>query len=84
MKYLNQDFENFFYLDPEGEWLDKIEFKNPKGLSAVFIGPEGGFSKKEKEVFDSNGFKKIKIANNILRCETAGITFMSQYNLVKH
>jgi 16S rRNA (uracil1498-N3)-methyltransferase len=41
------------------------------------IGPEGGFSESEKELFNEYGFiKKISLGPTILRSETAAIAFM--------
>ena len=39
----------------------------------VFIGPEGGFSKKETEYAISKGFITVTLGKRILRTETAGI-----------
>lgn len=84
-QYLEVKFSGFFYLDSEGKWLSKKDFDSDvEGYNAVFIGAEGGFSANEKSLFESHSFKKIKIAENILRCETAGITFLSQFNLVNN
>ena len=49
------------------------------GKKNVFlIGPEGGFSEEEHNLFDKYSFiKKVKISNNILRTETAAIAFVS-------
>lgn len=48
------------------------------------IGPEGGFSEKEREMFDECGFvKKCQIGNNILRSETAAIAFGTLFQIQK-
>ncbi len=39
----------------------------------VILGPEGGFSKAEQEMLESLNAVPVKLANNILRAETAGI-----------
>ncbi|MDP2923245.1 MAG: RsmE family RNA methyltransferase [Candidatus Omnitrophota bacterium] len=39
----------------------------------VAVGPEGDFSKRECELFKKSGFKFIRLCENILRVETAGI-----------
>ncbi|WP_027308572.1 16S rRNA (uracil(1498)-N(3))-methyltransferase [Caloramator sp. ALD01] len=40
---------------------------------AVIIGPEGGFSEEEINIFIKNGFKPITLGPRILRTETAGL-----------
>lgn len=43
------------------------------------IGPEGGFSKNEFEMFTKAGVQDFKLSNHILRAETAAVTCISQY-----
>ncbi len=45
--------------------------------TAVFIGPEGGFSAEEIEVAERYGAKMITLGKRILRTETAGLTVLS-------
>jgi len=45
---------------------------NP-GVVALAVGPEGGFSDKEADLFLENGFKPITIGDTILRTETAAL-----------
>jgi 16S rRNA (uracil1498-N3)-methyltransferase len=59
----------------QGETLNR-----EKGLSlisskniAIFIGPEGGFTEKEMELFKKNNFQIRSLGQNILRAETAAI-----------
>ena len=40
---------------------------------ALAVGPEGGFSPREAEMFLEAGFKALKMGNNVLRCETAAL-----------
>ena len=47
------------------------------GKIAVFIGPEGGFSREEIAVAEENGASIISLGRRILRTETAGITVLS-------
>ncbi|MBE7064258.1 MAG: 16S rRNA (uracil(1498)-N(3))-methyltransferase [Ruminococcaceae bacterium] len=56
--YENKDFLN------EGGSIKRI---------CVFIGPEGGFSKKETEYAVSKGFTTVTLGKRILRTETAGM-----------
>lgn len=44
----------------------------------VFIGPEGGFSPEEIEKALETGIMPLKLSENILRVETAGITAVSE------
>jgi len=44
-----------------------------KGSVAIFIGPEGGFDKKEIEYAMENGVISVSLGKRILRTETAGI-----------
>jgi 16S rRNA (uracil1498-N3)-methyltransferase len=39
----------------------------------MLVGPEGGFTEKEKKMARENGFVPVKISSNILRVETAAI-----------
>jgi RNA methyltransferase, RsmE family len=47
------------------------------GKIAVFIGPEGGFSREEIAVAEENGARVISLGRRILRTETAGIAVLS-------
>lgn len=48
------------------------------------IGPEGGFSENERQIFGKYDFiKKCQIGNNILRSETAAIAFGTMFQLSK-
>jgi len=40
---------------------------------AAFVGPEGGWTEKEMELFKQNNFKILSLGQNILRAETAAI-----------
>lgn len=44
---------------------------------AVFIGPEGGFSKEEIEEAKASGILPVTLGKRILRTETAGLTVMA-------
>ena len=46
----------------------------PKEKCAFFVGPEGGFSDSERDLFNKYDFiERISLGNNILRSETAAI-----------
>ncbi|QCE33900.1 16S rRNA (uracil(1498)-N(3))-methyltransferase [Acetobacteraceae bacterium] len=52
-----------------------------KGLSSVLIGPEGGFSKEEKEQILKNSFcYPISLGEQVLRADTAIIATLSYLN----
>jgi 16S rRNA (uracil1498-N3)-methyltransferase len=52
------------------------------GKCAFLVGPEGGFSESERNLFDQYSFiEKISLGNNILRSETAAIAFAAAYCL---
>ena len=42
-------------------------------ISALAVGPEGGFSPQEFEIFDRAGWLRLKLAANVLRAETAAV-----------
>ncbi len=68
--YEEEDKEDLSFLRP---------FKDRSYLVAV--GPEGGFDDEDLELFKNNGFKPIKLAERILRSETAAIFIAS---LISH
>lgn len=55
---------------------DKVETQ----VKSVFIGPEGDFSDHEAEQLIAAGWKTMRLANNILRSETAAITAIVKHN----
>jgi len=61
--------------DPSGEKHNLVSQKN----IAIFIGPEGGWSEKELNLFRQNNFKVISMGENILRAETAAVVGSSLF-----
>lgn len=51
------------------------------GETLILIGPEGDFTPEEIETAEKKGFVKVKLANSVLRVETAAIAAMAQANL---
>jgi 16S rRNA (uracil1498-N3)-methyltransferase len=47
--------------------------KEEKGDVAIFVGPEGGWTEKEMELFKANNFEIRSLGKNVLRAETAAI-----------
>jgi len=76
IKYCSdQDAEKFFAADAESESLLGLLLK--KGLNSqpaiIAIGPEGGFTKDEFDIFNQNQFHPVGLGPNRLRTETAAI-----------
>ncbi|MDD5318263.1 MAG: RsmE family RNA methyltransferase [Candidatus Pacebacteria bacterium] len=64
--------------DPTGENLRNFENKNKINTLnsipvAVFVGPEGGWTEKELELFKKESFDVVSLGSQILRAETAAI-----------
>jgi 16S rRNA (uracil1498-N3)-methyltransferase len=70
---LEKALENFdgdlYVLDFDGESIKNID-ANKIGL---IIGPEGGWSEKEREYFKTKNIKSVSLGNPVLRAETAAI-----------
>jgi len=54
-----------------------LALKNGATNLVLAIGPEGGFSREEDEVFQARGFLPCRISRQILRGETAAISALS-------
>lgn len=63
--------------DGMGRTKDIINGLKENERIAIFIGPEGGFSKEEIELAKSAGIEPITLGKRILRTETAGMTILS-------
>ncbi|MDC0521394.1 16S rRNA (uracil(1498)-N(3))-methyltransferase [Candidatus Marinimicrobia bacterium] len=57
-----------------------ISAVNANKKIAILIGPEGGFSLKEKEFINDNKFLKVNVAKAVLRAETAVVSILSILN----
>jgi 16S rRNA (uracil1498-N3)-methyltransferase len=57
-------------LDVEGKAFKKQDSKED---ISILIGPEGGFSQKELDLFKEKGLKTYKLGENVLKTETAAI-----------
>ena len=62
----------------EKEEINKPKF-NTKKEKLILVGPEGGFSEKEVNVFKQAGGTLISLGNHRLRTETAVITALSLF-----
>ena len=64
-----EKYSNFIALDFDGKEIECKEYNNP-----FLIGPEGGFSEREREKFK----EKVKLKGFILRSESAAISISSK------
>ncbi len=67
--------DTFLFFDPSGLPLKGV-IKNLKGNIGIIVGPEGGFSDKEKEILKKYAYT-VSLGKRILRFETAGIAALS-------
>lgn len=71
-KALIENYKNIVLLDFQGQNFQKENLKN----KLLFIGPEGGFSAKEREIIN----QKIKLdCPNILKTQTASIALVAKF-----
>jgi 16S rRNA (uracil1498-N3)-methyltransferase len=59
-------------LDPVGEHRFETLAK-PTGAIAIAIGPEGGWSGKDRAILSAHGFAGLRLGPRVLRTETAGL-----------
>jgi 16S rRNA (uracil1498-N3)-methyltransferase len=84
-KYLEQqkierdNFDNFAVLDFDGVPLSSL--KHLISVDHIFVGPEGGWSDKERAMFKKYNIKSISLGPNTLRAETACISVASIFLL---
>jgi len=64
--------ENSYFLDQEGLKIEKLG-KRGGGEVSLWIGPEGGWSEKERESARLKGFKALSLGPTTLRAETAAV-----------
>ena len=64
------------------ETINSTNF-DPTKECTILIGPEGDFTDEEKENFLNKGILGIKLSENILRVETAGLVATVQWNCIK-
>ena len=79
--FLNDKEEGRSYiaLDPRGENFSLQNFHDKK--VGVFVGPEGGWSEEEINLFKESGVPIFSLGKQILRAETAAISFTSLMQL---
>ncbi|MFZ5638201.1 MAG: 16S rRNA (uracil(1498)-N(3))-methyltransferase [Pseudomonadota bacterium] len=59
-------------LDPVGEHRFETLAK-PTGAVVIGIGPEGGWSEKDRAILHAHGFSGLRLGPRVLRTETAGL-----------
>jgi 16S rRNA (uracil1498-N3)-methyltransferase len=68
--------EETFYLELGVEKIDLQKLKDNLSLN-IFVGPEGGWSEKDKEVFTKFNIKSYSLGDFVLRAETASVAIVS-------
>lgn len=77
MKWLENCNDKIFFCDEFEKHKDRI-IGSEKGNITVLIGPEGGFTNKERELLKRNDkVVSVSLGENILRSETAAIFALS-------
>ncbi len=76
---LSKKFDKAFvcYENEKMIGLNRILNERNYGSLCFFIGPEGGFSKKEIDYMTENNILSISLGKRILRTETAALVFLS-------
>ena len=77
---ININSKKKYFLDPLGE----LNIREIKDFKEIFfaIGPEGGFSNNEKEMFFDNGFQSVSMGNLILKTETTPTVLLSMLRVL--
>lgn len=63
-------------LELGGEHVSKTSKQHPV---SIFIGPEGGWGEKDKELFKKHNVKYVSLGSTVLRAETAGIVSVYEF-----
>ncbi|MFO7809850.1 MAG: RsmE family RNA methyltransferase [Candidatus Delongbacteria bacterium] len=71
-----EGFEEKYFADISGE---RVSNPNLNQKILTVIGPEGGFTNDEIDLFLNNGFKTFKLNKRVLRAETAAIVAASKF-----
>jgi 16S rRNA (uracil1498-N3)-methyltransferase len=65
-----------FYLDIGVEKIDTQKLKDSLSLN-IFVGPEGGWSEKDKDIFTKHNIKSYSLGDFVLRAETASVAIVA-------
>lgn len=69
--------ENFLILDPTAK-MSIVDWTAPaEGRIELVVGPEGGISEHELELFESSGGVRVHLGEGILRTSTAGMAALA-------
>ena len=74
-----ENFDSVAVLDFDGVPLSSL--KHLISVETIFVGPEGGWSEKERNLFKKHNIKIISLGQNTLRAETACISVSSLFLL---
>lgn len=78
---LNYDLKILCNTDEISKNIKKVLQDSKKSDTIIIVvGPEGGFSNKEVELFKSNGYISTSLGENILRAETVPLYVLSVIN----
>lgn len=79
IKKEKENFDSVAVLDFDGVPLSSV--KHLISVDTIFVGPEGGWSEKERTLFKKYNIKNISLGANVLRAETACISVASIFLL---
>ncbi|MDQ5883746.1 MAG: rRNA (uracil1498-N3)-methyltransferase [Pseudomonadota bacterium] len=75
---------NRFILEPmQGVHWQKLHWSQDENNCTLLIGPEGGFSEQEIQSAISNNYQGLTLGPRILRTETAVVTALSIFQMMK-
>ena len=74
----NWDKERLIIFCDEKLRVDKPFKLNKSQKVAIFIGPVGGWSIKERELFENSNHNKISLGENVLKVDTAAIVALAK------
>jgi len=69
--------KNRIVLDLGGKYIGDFLLNNKSSELAVFIGPEGGWTEKEIDLFKTHDIPFVSLGSQVLRAETAAIAISS-------
>ncbi|MES2436470.1 MAG: RsmE family RNA methyltransferase [Patescibacteria group bacterium] len=76
--HIGQEFPKFNYSEIKNKHADRnASLKLPEEPIGIFVGPEGGWTEKEVELFKQHSVQIYSLGNQVLRAETAAIAISS-------
>lgn len=71
-----KSFDLVLILEPSAKSsIAEVDF--PTGQITLVVGPEGGISQEELDLFEAAGFTQVKMGSGVLRTSTAGLAAIS-------